>query len=324
MPDVFISYRRGDSAGHAGRLSDSLSAHYGRDHVFMDLDAISPGADFVERIEQAVGSCHAALVLIGDDWVNATDQGGRRRLDDPNDFVRLEIAEALARDGIQVIPVLVEGAKMPDPDDLPEDIRPLSRRNAIELSDQRWSFDVDRLTKAIAGTGPRIPRPRRGGRVPAWALVAGGAAVAGAIVAGVVLAGGGGGDAGVKVREGAYAGTLSGGEPLRFAVRGGEVRDIQFDAIALCQSSQGLPEARFKFPFRALPSTKAPVRKDGTFQIRVDFPEQTFRMEGDFTTGGRAEGNLRSTYFADQNGNGPVGDGPYSCDTSALGWTAQG
>jgi hypothetical protein len=131
---IFISYRRDDSGGWAGRLYDRLSQHFGRDNVFMDIDTIEPGLDFVEVIGQAVGSCDALIALIGKQWLTLTDDAGRRRLDDPEDFVRLEIAAALARN-IRVIPALVQGARMPRSPDLPDVLRMLARRNAHEISD---------------------------------------------------------------------------------------------------------------------------------------------------------------------------------------------
>jgi len=146
---IFINYRRQDSAGHTGRLFDNLSARFpGR--VFMDIDTIQPGIDFVEAIEQALGCCEVLLVMIGDQWLSLNDASGNRRLDNASDFVRLEIAEALERN-IRVIPVLVEGASIPRPDDLPPELAKLTRRNAIELSDARWAFDVERLIQAIEG-----------------------------------------------------------------------------------------------------------------------------------------------------------------------------
>jgi hypothetical protein len=145
--NIFVSYRRGDSAGHAGRLFDHLKDRFpGR--VFMDLDTIKPGVDFVEVIEQAVGCCEVLIVMIGRDWLEAQDADGRRRLDDANDFVRLEIATALNRD-VRVIPVLVQGAVMPRREDLPPDLVKLARRNAVEVSDARFVFDMDRLIQAI-------------------------------------------------------------------------------------------------------------------------------------------------------------------------------
>lgn len=111
----------------------------------MDINAIEPGMDFGVRIEQAVESCDVLIALIGDDWLDIADASGRRRLDDPEDFVRLEIASALRREDLRVIPVLVEGATMPPAIELPTDLKPLARRNALELSDARWRYDVERL-----------------------------------------------------------------------------------------------------------------------------------------------------------------------------------
>jgi hypothetical protein len=145
--NIFINYRREDSAGHAGRLFDALSDHFaGR--LFMDVDTLEPGVDFVEAIEQAVGSCEVLIVVIGREWLTIKDKAGRRRLDDPGDFVRLEVESALTR-GIRVIPVLVQDAPMPRAEELPASLAKLARRNAIELSDARWAYDVDRLARTI-------------------------------------------------------------------------------------------------------------------------------------------------------------------------------
>ena len=142
---IFVSYRRDDAAGHAGRLADRLVEHFGRNRIFVDIDSISPGEDFVTVIENAVGSCEILIAVMGQKWLSA---GGTGRLDNPNDFVRLEIATALRRD-IRVIPVLVQRASMPKQQDLPEDLVKLTRRNAIELSDQRWQTDVDQLIEVM-------------------------------------------------------------------------------------------------------------------------------------------------------------------------------
>jgi TIR domain len=148
LSGVFINYRREDSGGHAGRLYDRLLQRYGSDRVFRDIDAIAPGVDYAQRIEAAIGSCDAVIVLIGRDWLDVRGPDGRRRLDDPGDLLRREIAAALAR-GILVIPVLVEGATMPSEQKLPSDIAPFARRNALELSDTRWDYDVDRLQQTL-------------------------------------------------------------------------------------------------------------------------------------------------------------------------------
>ena len=109
---IFISYRRGETAYPAGWLYDRLADRYGGEQVFKDVDSIELGDDFVEVITHAVGSCDVLLALIGEDWLTITDADGRRRLDGPHDFVRLEIEAALARD-VRVIPILVDGARMP-------------------------------------------------------------------------------------------------------------------------------------------------------------------------------------------------------------------
>lgn len=148
MAGIFINYRREDSSGVTGRLADKLKAHFGEDQIFRDIDTIKAGADFVEAIHQALSSCSALLAIIGPQWISATDKQGRRRLDDPQDYTRLEISAAFVRN-IPVIPVLVDGASMPGPDQLPDDIVMLSRRQAIELGDKRWTYDTGQLIAAL-------------------------------------------------------------------------------------------------------------------------------------------------------------------------------
>jgi hypothetical protein len=145
---VFISYRRDDSAGYAGRLSDQLSERFGADHVFRDVVDIAPGVDFVRALDDAVSTCDVLVAVIGARWLGPGDATGRRRLDDPADYVRRELAAALSR-GIRVIPVLIERAAMPSETDLPDALRPLARRNAIELRDAAWDQDTARLMNAI-------------------------------------------------------------------------------------------------------------------------------------------------------------------------------
>jgi tetratricopeptide (TPR) repeat protein len=164
---VFISYRRADSAGHAGRLYDSLEAYFGRDHVFMDLSAIDSGQNFVDAIDAAVRSCDALVAIIGDDWLTSIEG----RLDQPADFVRSEIAAALER-GIPVVPVLVEGTTMPSADALPNGLKLLATRQAHELSDARWSHDVKRLIDAIEKLGGKRRGWTRLSLAAAVALVA--------------------------------------------------------------------------------------------------------------------------------------------------------
>lgn len=149
MGAIFISYRRSDSAGEAGRLSDDLSARFGSHAVFMDVDAIQPGIDFRKAIRENVGGCSLLLVVMGAEWIGAKSNDGTRRLDSENDYVRLEIATALKRE-IPVVPVLVRGAQMPKAEELPEDIRELAYRNSVELTHARWKSDVQLLGHALA------------------------------------------------------------------------------------------------------------------------------------------------------------------------------
>lgn len=148
MRGIFISYRRDDAEGQAGRLFDDLTEHFGNDAVFMDVADIEPGRDFRRVIDEHVASCAVLLTIIGKSWLAICDASGARRLDDSADFVRLETASALRRD-IPVIPVLVHGAAMPRAEDLPEDIQELAFRNGVELSHARWESDVRLLINAL-------------------------------------------------------------------------------------------------------------------------------------------------------------------------------
>ena len=156
---IFLSYRREDSSGYAGRLFDHIKKHFGKDRVFMDISSIEPGVDFVDSIERALNSCDTFLVLIGKDWLDCRDASGNRRLDDPDDFIRIETSAALKRD-VRVFPILVKGAVMPSAKDLPEDMARLARRNAHELSDLRWEFDCNELMAVLEKiVGPPDIRP---------------------------------------------------------------------------------------------------------------------------------------------------------------------
>ena len=148
-PGIFISYRHVDSVPHARLLQVNLHGRFPDRPVFMDLDSIEAGLDFAKVISDAINSSEVMVVLIGPQWVTVADEEGKRRLDDPDDYVRFEIRTALKR-GIRVIPVLVEAAKPPRRQDLPPDIRRLARLNALEMScDHRYQFDADRLMSTI-------------------------------------------------------------------------------------------------------------------------------------------------------------------------------
>lgn len=144
MGSVFISYRRGETAGEARALFKEFAAAVGDDSVFMDVDTIALGRDFRKVIRERLESCDLMLALVGREWIAAKDPAGRRRLDDPNDFVRLEIETAMGR-GIPVTPVLLQGAQMPTAEQLPEAIRDFAFRNGFELSHNRWESDVNEL-----------------------------------------------------------------------------------------------------------------------------------------------------------------------------------
>jgi hypothetical protein len=145
---VFLCYRRRDTQGHTGRLRDRLVTIYGKDAVFMDVDDVPYGVDFVHHIEETLSTCSVMVVLIGPGWLTSADRKGRRRLDQEDDLVRGEIAAAL-RGRIPIIPVLVEDAAMPDSDDVPDEIRGLTRRTTIELTHRRWDSDVQQVMRAI-------------------------------------------------------------------------------------------------------------------------------------------------------------------------------
>jgi hypothetical protein len=175
---IFISYRRDDSVGYAGRLFDHLAARFGAKNVFMDIDTIEPGEDFRKVVENAIGTCDVVLALIGRQWLSMPDAQGRPRLDDPRDWVHIEIATALANPRIRVIPVLVRDASMPGNHELPNNLKELAWRNAIELSDTRFQHDANRLIEVIekvAGKPSKTPASSRqkSGAARFWGIVLG-------------------------------------------------------------------------------------------------------------------------------------------------------
>jgi formylglycine-generating enzyme required for sulfatase activity len=149
LGSIFISYRRQDAAGWAGRLAADLRREFPQTEVFQDIASIGIGEDFVDAMRRALESCAVAIVLIGPRWLDVRDDHGQRRLDDPEDWVRLEIEESLKRPGLRVVPLLVGNATMPKAADLPASLRLLARRNAHEISDKRWDYDLSQLVKAL-------------------------------------------------------------------------------------------------------------------------------------------------------------------------------
>ncbi len=145
---IFISYRRQETAWPARQLYEALCERFGVSQVFKDVDNIAPGEDFVARISDVVGSCRVLLAMIGPHWMEVADEDGNRRIDDPDDFVRLEVATALDR-GVLVVPILVDGARMPKSAQLPADLAGITRRQAIEINPT--GFNLDRLFEALEG-----------------------------------------------------------------------------------------------------------------------------------------------------------------------------
>ena len=150
---IFLNYRRKDTEDTAGRLFDSLCAHFGEQRVFMDIDDIQPGVDFDEVVHEAVGKCDVLLALIGPTWLTMVDEHGRRRLDDPDDYVRIELQVALQRD-IRVVPVLIHDVAMPKAEDLPDGLQRLTHKQAVGLSNTRWRYDLGRLIEALESVRP--------------------------------------------------------------------------------------------------------------------------------------------------------------------------
>jgi hypothetical protein len=180
---IFINYRRDDSIGMAGRLHDRLAQTFGRDKLFMDVDHIPAGTDFVAHLNSQVAECDVVLVVIGPNWLGVKDESGGRRLDNPDDFVAFEIAGALARD-IRVIPVLVDGARMPKASELPDSLKPLARRQAVDVRHAHFGHDAEALVARMReALGDDAAGPRR------WRVRA---AIGAAAVAVLLLIGWGG------------------------------------------------------------------------------------------------------------------------------------
>lgn len=169
MACIFISYRRDDSSGFAGRLEDDLSERFGDANVFRDRE-IPAGADFATHLNERLDDAEVVLVVIGRTWLDATDREGLRRLDQSSDWVRREIEKALQLDRI-VVPVLVDGAAMPWPDQLPDSLDALAGRQAVSLSDLRWKQDVDALADQLVLRSPTLAKARRT-QAPATAATA--------------------------------------------------------------------------------------------------------------------------------------------------------
>ena len=163
---IVISYRRVDTGGDARSLAEALERRFGNENVFLDIETIGPGEPFDRAIDRAVDSSDVLLALIGQHWLAVTDDEGRRRIDDPKDVVRVEILSALQRQ-LLVIPVLLEDATMPSEEELPPDLAPFSKRNAVELRGTKWKSDVESLVDDLAEE-----RRKKYRRLSKWRVVA--------------------------------------------------------------------------------------------------------------------------------------------------------
>jgi hypothetical protein len=159
---LFISYRRDDSAGHAGRVHDRLQQEFGPDLLFMDVDSIPLGANFAKVLGDEIAKCDVLLAIIGPGWLDAHDESGHRRLENPDDFVRIEVGAALKR-GIPVIPILLEGAQVPKASQLPDDLKELALRNGLDVRHASFAEDMQRLIRRLKGAPqqPASVTPRR-------------------------------------------------------------------------------------------------------------------------------------------------------------------
>ena len=156
---IFISYRREDTSGESGRLKDKLEQVFGQENIFYDVETLEAGLNFDQSIDKALSESKVLLAMIGPHWIKAADAKGDLRLQKPNDWVRKEISAALKR-GLRVIPVLVNGATMPDPADLPEELQELSLKHAQEISSSRWNYDVGVLVNVLEKIIDKKPEPK--------------------------------------------------------------------------------------------------------------------------------------------------------------------
>jgi hypothetical protein len=189
-PRIFVSYRREDSAGDAGRLADYLNRRFGSASVFLDIEAIEPGADFERALTSSLQATAAMLVVIGPHWTTLVKADGSRRLDDPHDYVRREVEAALGRD-IPVVPVLVQGARLPKKEDLPESLGPLVKRQVATLDHAEFHDDAARLCDALAKVIAVEGSTRRASAKKWWPIAAAVAAVVIALVLYQAMNGGG-------------------------------------------------------------------------------------------------------------------------------------
>ncbi len=304
MPDIFISYRRDDTSGYAGRLYDQVSAHFGEEHVFMDVADIGPGSDFVTVIEQKVGTCDALIALIGKNWLTLKDDQNRPRLGNPEDFVSVEVLAALKRK-VEVIPVLVGGAKMPSQRELPESLQLLSRRQALEISDARFTRDVQDLIVALEKGGGEAPLSQRGWLKPA--VIATVLLIAAGIGVWLLLRG-------RSAREGSAAQTATGGAPPAAPSQKTSGGNISGNWKAVLQKNGHSFETFFTFDVSGdklfgkviYPTGEAGILNgtigNGQFSFITRHTPQFAEQEATITVDGRMVGNEIEIVLQDNDG----------------------
>jgi CARDB/TIR domain len=276
MPSIFMSYRRrGEGAGYAHRLADRINEHFGEEQLFKDIEDIDAGIDFVEEIIRTVSSSQALIAVVGPTWLTATDAEGQRRLEDPKDFLRLEIRTAI-KQGIRVIPVLVGGATMPSPEDLPVDLKELSRRNAVELSDTRWNYDVEQLLAALERMGLE-PLHGRKKEKRSWkkpVIIAGvSLAVVAAAAASIVVIPrliSSGGDGSPRISEfSAVPDSIAAGESslLRWVTANADSVILNGEPVEASGSRRVNPSTRTTYRLAAAAADKEPARQEVTIRV---------------------------------------------------------
>lgn len=164
---IFISHRHSDTQSDCHRIKSDLQKIFGKDQVFLDIENLEPGIRFAEAIERTLAQSKVVLVVIGPDWLDVTNEKGEKRLFDPKDWVRREIAASLNSTGTRVIPVLVKNAAIPREEDLPDDLKALTQLQVAEITTKRWDYDLGELVKVLEKLIPKknpepqpIPKPR--------------------------------------------------------------------------------------------------------------------------------------------------------------------
>jgi TIR domain len=308
MPSVFISYRRADTADAAGRLAADLIERFGRSRVFIDVDSIPLATKFEDRIQAALESCQVVLVLIGDRWLAAKLPSGGRRLDDARDYVRQEVSAALKRDDVTVVPVLVEGARMPSREELPPEISALSQINAVDLSHKRWRADVGALCAIAQRYDPWWLRAITWLRARLWLSILIVALVGAVVAVAIVASGQSGGPApnpgpnpealAALLRQGPFSETLPDGlqvKGLADANVGDSSASRRLDAVEVKISTENAPGIGAYAHFEVYPT---PAAAAGRAAARIALLKRVFGAQA-------VQGNP-SSYCSEGTIHGPT------------------